>query len=163
MEAVKAVLPVAEHRQCARHVYANFKKSFNGLDYKRLFWAAAMASTEASFLDAMEELKCMNLHAYEHLNQRDPTSWSRAFQAQGRACEAVENGISESFNSVIVEARTKPLITMLEEIRIYVMERFCTMSNKHVTWPGDICPAILTKLEDWCEDKRYNSFFIPSN
>ncbi|CAI9289370.1 unnamed protein product [Lactuca saligna] len=38
------------------------------------------------------------------------------------SCDAYENGVSERFNSVIEAARKKPLITMLEEIWIYVME-----------------------------------------
>ncbi|GKB86187.1 60S ribosomal protein L34 [Tanacetum coccineum] len=44
MEAVKNLLSFAEHRQCARHIYANFKKKWNGLHFKSLFWGAA-AST----------------------------------------------------------------------------------------------------------------------
>lgn len=161
MEAAKVVLPLAEHRQCARHVYANFKKTYNGVDYKRLFWAAATSTTEASFLLAMDELKGINNNAYEYLVDKHPDTWCRAYFAEGRACEAVENGISESFNSVILEARTKPILTMLEEIRTYVMERFCRMSNKHVTWKEDVCPAILRKLKLRCADMRY--YFLFSN
>nr|KAJ0207769.1 hypothetical protein LSAT_V11C500254770 [Lactuca sativa] len=154
VEAVKENLPLVEHRQCARHVYVNFKKVYNGIDYKRHFWAASMSTTESSFLETMEELKEMNGGAYDHLMARNPESWSRAFYKEGRACEAVENGISESFNSVILEARTKPLLTMLEELRMYVMERFYRMSTIHLTWRGDVCPTILTKLDDWCTDMR---------
>ena len=133
----------------------NYHKLYNGLEYKKLFWAASMSTTVASFEGAMEELKCINYEAYDHLMKRNPESWSRAYFADGRACEAVENGISESFNSVIMEARTKPLLTMLEEIRLYVMERFHRMADKHDTWREDICPAILKKLQEWCQDVRY--------
>ncbi|CAI9294268.1 unnamed protein product [Lactuca saligna] len=154
VEAVKENLALVEHRQCARHVYVNFKKVYNGIDYKRHFWAASMSTTESSFLETMEELKDMNGGAYDNLMERNPRSWSRAFYKEGRACEAVENGISESFNSVILEARTKPLLTILEELIMYVMERFYRMSTIHLTWMGDVCPTILTKLDDWCTDMR---------
>ncbi|KAL4571792.1 hypothetical protein LXL04_018557 [Taraxacum kok-saghyz] len=154
VEAVKEVLPAAEHRQCARHVFANYKKEYNGVDYKKLFWDATMSTTESSFVGIMEELKALNGNAYKHLMTRKPESWSRAFFSEGRACEAVENGISESFNSVILEARTKPLLTMLEEIRMYTMERFYRMSTKHLSWTEDVCPAILTKMDKWCKDMR---------
>ncbi|CAI9278015.1 unnamed protein product [Lactuca saligna] len=43
---------------------------------------------------------------------------------------------------------------MLEEIRMYVMESFYRMSTIHLTWRGDVCPTILTKLDDWCTDMR---------
>ncbi|KAL4581754.1 hypothetical protein LXL04_006282 [Taraxacum kok-saghyz] len=154
VEAVKEVLPAAEHRQCARHVYANYKKEYNGVDYRKLFWDDSMSTTKSSFVGTMEELKALNGNAYKHLMTRKPESWSRAFFSEGRACEAVENGISESFNSVILEARTKPLLTMLEEIRMYTMERFYRMSTKHLSWTEDVYPAILTKIDKWCKDMR---------
>lgn len=156
VEAAKDVLPRVEHRQCARHVFANYKKAYNGLDYKRLFWAASFSTTEAGFILAMEELHAININAYNYLVQREPSTWSRAFFPDGRACEAVENGVSESFNSVIMEARTKPILTLLEELRIYVMERFCRMSTKHITWNQDVCPAIMRKLKERCVDMRYS-------
>lgn len=148
---------MVEHRQCARHVYANFKKSYNGVEYKRYFWAAATATTEPAFVEALDLLKAFNNKAYEYLMARTPHTWSRAFFADGKACEAVENGVSESFNSVILEARPKPLLTLLEEIRIYVMNRFWTMSREHEKWDSDVCPAQLKKLKVWCKDMRYET------
>lgn len=75
----------------------------------------------------MNSIKKIDPLAYEHLMERDPKSWCRAFFEVDRACDAYENGISESFNSVIDLARKRPLITMLEEIRIYAMERMYKM------------------------------------
>ncbi|CAI9281393.1 unnamed protein product [Lactuca saligna] len=123
IEAVKERVPAAEHRQCARHIYANFKKSFKGEQYRKLFWAAAASTTQPKFEAEMNSIKKIDPLAYEHLMERDPKSWCRAFFEVDRACDAYENGISESFNSVIDLARKRPLITMLEEIRIYAMER----------------------------------------
>jgi len=45
-------------------------------------------------------------------------------------CDTIVNDISEAFNSVIVDARGKPIITMLEEIRVYLMERWVTKRKK---------------------------------
>lgn len=50
--------------------------------------------------------------------ERDPKSWCRAFQEGDRFCVAV-----------IVNARAKVIITILEEIRTYVMERTFNMSQ----------------------------------
>ncbi|XP_076932372.1 uncharacterized protein LOC143597878 [Bidens hawaiensis] len=107
VEAVKDLLPYVEHRQCARHIYANFKKIYNG-----------------------------------------------GFFETGRACESVENGFSESFTSVIMSARRKPIITMLEEIRMFIMERNYTMSKKSLKWEGNVCPAIRDKIRDWSKNSR---------
>lgn len=37
-------------------------------------------------------------------------------------CDSLLNNISKAFNSVIIEARDKPIVTMLEETIIYMME-----------------------------------------
>lgn len=95
-------MPYAEHRQCARHIYANFKKKFPGLEYKNLFWGAAMTSVVTKFNREMEKIKELNEAAYTHLIERDPNTWCRAFFEQDRGCEAVENGICESFNKMIL-------------------------------------------------------------
>ncbi|GJV36858.1 hypothetical protein Tco_1409335 [Tanacetum coccineum] len=47
----------------------------------------------------------------------------------GMDCDAVENGLSESFNSHIKNARRKPIIRMLEDIRSYVMTRNYTQKE----------------------------------
>ncbi|CAI9284859.1 unnamed protein product [Lactuca saligna] len=120
MEAVKERAPSCEHRNCARHIYANFKKKgFTGVEFRRLFWSAAKATTDSNFRSYMREIRTMSTEAYEHLIERDPNTWCRAFFEPQTCCDAVENGISESFNAAIVEARKKPIITMLEEIRLY--------------------------------------------
>ncbi|XP_076918785.1 uncharacterized protein LOC143579330 [Bidens hawaiensis] len=57
IEAVKDVFPCAEHRQCTRHIYANFIKKFRGLQSKNLFWAVAKSTSKQWFEMHMEELK----------------------------------------------------------------------------------------------------------
>ncbi|CAI9299418.1 unnamed protein product [Lactuca saligna] len=46
MEAVKELLPQAEHRQCERHIVANFSKKFLGAQFVHKFWSACNATTE---------------------------------------------------------------------------------------------------------------------
>ncbi|GKD95397.1 hypothetical protein Tco_1375234 [Tanacetum coccineum] len=147
IEAAKEVMPFAEHRQSARHIYANFRKKFTGVLYRNLFWKAAKASYPAKFQEVMNEIKDLSKDAYQHLMDRQPKSWSRAFFETDRVCDAVENGISECFNSLIVDARKKPIINMLEDIRIYIMERQKRMRDKHVLWSDEICPNIRKKVE----------------
>ncbi|XP_052623735.1 uncharacterized protein LOC128129082 [Lactuca sativa] len=118
VEAVKERVPAAEHRQCARHICANFQKRFKGQIFKKLFWRAARSTVD-------------------------------------RSCDAYENGVSESFNSVIEAARKKPLITMLEEIRIYVMERLCIYKAKGQSWDLNICPSIRLKLNKHKQTQRF--------
>nr|GEU44654.1 chloramphenicol acetyltransferase-like domain-containing protein [Tanacetum cinerariifolium] len=67
--------------------------------------------------------------AYDYLIKRNPNSWSRAFFEMDRRCAAFENGISKSFNRAILEPRYKPIITMLEEIMLHIMQRLVAMNK----------------------------------
>ncbi|XP_052625661.1 uncharacterized protein LOC128132761 [Lactuca sativa] len=58
----------------------------------------------------------------------------------------VENEFSKSFNAVIVDARKKPIITMLEEIRLYMMDIVYNMKLKGQQWGNHICPEIRDKV-----------------
>ncbi|GKB86186.1 hypothetical protein Tco_0958458 [Tanacetum coccineum] len=58
-----------------------------------------------------------------------------------RGCAAYENGISESYHNSIRIARGKPLITMLEEIRVYLMQRLYSMHNLATNLVDSITPS----------------------
>ncbi|XP_052626786.1 uncharacterized protein LOC111891964 [Lactuca sativa] len=144
-----------KHRQCARHIYANFRKAYTGVKLKKLFWAATMSCVEGDFKRHMDTIKKLNLGAYEHLMSKEPQTWCRAYMSTRYACEVVENGISECFNSIIVDARKKPLITMLEEIRIYIMDRFSHMIEESTKWNTRICPTVLKKMKPFGKNMRF--------
>ncbi|XP_052627034.1 uncharacterized protein LOC128133578 [Lactuca sativa] len=155
LEFVKDILPHVEHKNYARHIYANFTKAFTGVEYKKLFWAASMSCTEGGFKRHIESIKKLSPSAYEYLMSKQPETCCRAYFGTGYACEAVENGISECFNSIILDARKKPLITMLEEIRIYIMDRFAYMNVESEKWNSNVCPKILKKMNRFGKNTRY--------
>lgn len=53
----------------------------------------------------------------------NPTKWVKFFFSTISKCDIVDNNLAETFNSWILELRKKPLITMLDEIRMMVMNR----------------------------------------
>ncbi|GJX76801.1 hypothetical protein Tco_0323612 [Tanacetum coccineum] len=93
-EAVKTWLPQAEHRH------------------------SASSTVEQEFLSKMEDIRRFDPEAHAYLMKKEPASWCKAFLQPVVKCVAFENGISESFNGKIVTARGKPIITMLEDIRV---------------------------------------------
>lgn len=141
-------------------MYANFKKKFKGVAYRKLFWRAAKATTMQRFEGIMKEIRMIDIQAYDHLMERDPKSWSRAFFVLDRSCDAIENGICESFNAAIVHARKKPIITMLEEIRRFVMDRMYCKRLKGQKWNLAICPSIRRKIVDKRKHLRYIYFIL---
>ncbi|XP_052623612.1 uncharacterized protein LOC128128896 [Lactuca sativa] len=101
LEAVKEVLPTTEHKQCARHIVANFRKRFSGVHYEMMFWKACKASTEPLFNATTKEIQLLNPTSSDYLMEKNSKSWCRAFFQEGRMFDAVENGLSESFNNVL--------------------------------------------------------------
>ncbi|GJR52372.1 multidrug resistance-associated protein 5, partial [Tanacetum coccineum] len=155
IEAVKDVMPNAEQRQCVRRIYKNFKKQYPGLEFRQLFWAASKASYPQLFNKVMDKIKSANPNAHKYLVDKNPKSWSRAFFEVDRGCEAIENGFSECFNSVIVNVRHKPLLTMLEAIRVIVLERMNIMKENSRKWNPGVCPNIKKILERLKEQQRF--------
>ena len=155
IEAVKEVMPLAEHRQCVRHIYENFRKQYASEEFRGLFWGASKASYPQKFQRIMDKIKAANPKAHEYLEKKDPKSWSRAYFREGVCCKAIENGFSECFNSVLCTVRDKPIITMLESMRVTVMERMNTMRMLCEKWTGDICPNIQKVLEVSKDYQRY--------
>nr|GEX61120.1 hypothetical protein [Tanacetum cinerariifolium] len=98
------------------------------------------------FLQKIEQIKELDPAAHKWLVERNPISWCRAFFEMNRFA-AFENGISESFNSRIVTARCKPIITMLEDIRIYIIQRMCHMNKLSFKLEDTITPSVRKKLE----------------
>ncbi|XP_052487853.1 uncharacterized protein LOC128041590 [Gossypium raimondii] len=122
LEVICMLFPNAETRHCVRHLHANFKKiGFRIEELKDLLWNAARASTTKDFQDAMDELKKTNQHAYDLLKEKNPTHWSRPHFSIRSHSDMLVNNLSESFNKMILEARGKPILTMMETIRTKIM------------------------------------------
>ncbi|GJX88441.1 hypothetical protein Tco_0340455 [Tanacetum coccineum] len=102
----------------------------------------------------MDQIKQLDEGAYDYLIQRNPNSWSRAFFEMERRCAAFENGISESFNRAIMIPRHKPIITVLEEIRLYIMQRLVAMNKVALSLEDRITPSIRKRLEILKEKQR---------
>ncbi|KAL6321992.1 hypothetical protein AAG906_035912 [Vitis piasezkii] len=147
VETFKDLMPNAEHRFCVRHLHANFKKDFPGKVLKDAMWSAARATTKNSFDFHMDELKKLDVKAYEWLVKLDVRTWSRhAFNPRSKS-DTLVNNIAESFNAWILEARDKPVLTMMEIIRVMLMQRLQTKRDHMRRYEGRVCPRIYKKLE----------------
>ncbi|KAK8946345.1 hypothetical protein KSP39_PZI006942 [Platanthera zijinensis] len=147
IRAVQELLPNAEHRFCLRHMYGNFKQIHKGLQLKNLLWKAASASRIVDFNTEMEKLRMYNIEAYNWVRAREPKNWARSHFSTWPKCDMLLNNLCECFNNVILRARGKPIITMLEIIRVIMMRRLHTQRDKMLKVCGDICPNIQKILE----------------
>ncbi|XP_019244492.1 PREDICTED: uncharacterized protein LOC109224366 [Nicotiana attenuata] len=134
MEAIKTVLPEAKHRFCVRHVESNKCKEYRGLEMKKLLWWSAWATYEEDFKDQSSKLGQLKEAAVTDLLKYPPQSWCRAYFDTVCKNQGVDNNFTESFNSWILEARYKPIIKMLEDIRLKVMNQL----RKHENEPMNV-------------------------
>jgi len=148
MPAFEDVIPMADHRVCVRHLWASFRdEGHRGVALKDKLWAAACAYTKAEFNAHMQELKRMSPAAFEYLDKIDPSGWSRAWFHDYPKCDLLVNNICEYFNAYILKARDKPILTMLEMIRIKLMRRYQVKRDGISKLTGKLCPKVVKKLE----------------
>ncbi|ONK63377.1 uncharacterized protein A4U43_C07F14500 [Asparagus officinalis] len=156
IRAVGDYQPEAAHRFCVRHLYQNFKESFKGKYLKDQLWGAAMATMKADFDSYMDAIKAHNSEAREWLDARPAHQWSRHAFGLEPSCDILLNNISECFNSCIREAREKPIITLLESIRRYLMQRLEKKRNEPAFRRNfKLMPKIQKKIEVAKDGQRY--------
>lgn len=119
-----ALLPKAQHRWCAKHIEANWSKSWSGVQMKKMFWWYAWSTYGEEFEDQLKSMGSVSKKAVEGLLWYPPQHWCRAFFDTVCKNYSCENNFTESFNKWILEARAKPIIKMLEDIRIKVLPLF---------------------------------------
>ncbi|XP_066165208.1 uncharacterized protein [Oryza sativa Japonica Group] len=122
MNAIPIVFPDSEHRYCKRHLLQNMgNKGWRGEKYKGFVDATIYATTVWDYDKAMEDIKKLNLKAWEWLIAIGKEHFSRhAFSPKAKS-DLVVNNLSEVFNKYILDARDKPIVTMVEHIRRKVM------------------------------------------
>ncbi|XP_049414780.1 uncharacterized protein LOC125877564 [Solanum stenotomum] len=161
-EGLTGLIPVlsellrnAEKRMCARHIWSNWHMNWKGEERRKQFWRCSKASFEVKFGEEVHAMsKLGKKEITKDLLHYDPRNWSRAFFQTHSKCEVVENNMCETFNSWILAARHKSIITMLENIRHKMMNRHIDMIKFAETWISDIAPMARAILE---RNKEYSN------
>jgi hypothetical protein len=147
IKAMKDYLPDAEHRMCARHIYANWRKKHRAHEWQKKFWAVAKAANSQDFNYYKAKLAQETLEGAKDIMKTYPVHWARAFFRLGSLCESVDNNLCESFNHAIVDARFYPIISMLEKIRKKIFTRIQEQRAKSDKFIRKNCPSIFKKLK----------------
>lgn len=150
IHVVTTLLPFIEHRICARHIYARWAKKHHGKDLQLQFWNIARSTSHPEMrkhLDQMSKLKGVDMDVQELLENWYIQGWCQAFFSDIVKCEVVDNNMCETFNGVVLEARSKPVISMLEDIRQYVMARIAMKRCYPTKWIGNFIPNTNAKIE----------------
>ncbi|KAL5729074.1 hypothetical protein ACHQM5_002076 [Ranunculus cassubicifolius] len=90
VEMVKEILPKVEHRNCARHVYANYRKNHGGAKLKKYFWKACKTGNGEHHKNLMGKIRDLKEEAYDYLAKNEHYKhFSRAWFEHHSKCDAV--------------------------------------------------------------------------
>ncbi|KAK8675567.1 hypothetical protein V6N13_033633 [Hibiscus sabdariffa] len=142
----------AEDRKCVRHMYTNFKEKHKRQALKDFVWKAARATYLWEFENDMDQLKSLSEVAYIWIEGETPAQWSRSHFSTRSKCDMLLNNHCESFNKSILEAIDKPILTLMETIRVKIMTRIVSKREVAEKYKGLLCGKIQKKLDAGIEE-----------
>lgn len=117
------------------HLHTNFKTAgYTWKVYKEMLWNAAMSTNIPHFVNAMKKLKDYKLAAYEWFKDKPLAHWSRSHFSTLSKCDMSLNNIYENYNKYILDTRKKPIMGLLEKIRVYLIVRMQQNKEKASKW-----------------------------
>ncbi|XP_016469655.1 uncharacterized protein LOC107791995 [Nicotiana tabacum] len=135
----KAVVPDAHHRYYVRHIETNWCRRCGAGDLrKKYLWWCAWSSYEEDFKDQLKNLGEIDKEAVEDLLRFPPQSWCRAYFDTVCKNQQVDN--NESLHSWILDVMHKPIIRILEDIRVKVMNMLREHEGDVMTWTENVSP-----------------------
>ncbi|XP_025616609.1 uncharacterized protein [Arachis hypogaea] len=147
LPALKEVMPHAKLRNCVMHMWKNFINRYKDLYIRQVVWECARCTTVAEFKECMEKLKTVNKGAWEYLSKFEPETWVKAYFSHGPKVDNLTNNMCEVFNAKIVSYRCKPILTMCEEIRCYLMRRMVNRKRILENHSGRLAPVQEKRME----------------
>ena len=115
--AVDNVFPGVEHRECMRHLAANFMKKFKGKVYTDNLWPASLTCSVKKHNYHLRQLY-MNPKVKEYLETHHSKLWARSQFSEVSKVDYVHNNLAESFNSTIRKLKGHYVVDLLDRIRI---------------------------------------------
>ncbi|XP_021721321.1 uncharacterized protein LOC110688869 [Chenopodium quinoa] len=120
-----------------------------------------MCYNKAGYEEALAKLNEINVEVALDFKAYNPENFCRAFLSTDIKTDAITSNIAETFNGYIINARTKHLLHMLEEIKSNLMHRMIQKKQPMEKCTSVFCPRIQTKL-DHKKDKAAMCEVLPS-
>ena len=146
--AVDNVFPGVEHRECMRHLAANFMKKFKGKVYTDNLWPASLTCSVKKHNYHLRQLY-MNPKVKEYLETHHSKLWARSQFSEVSKVDYVHNNLAESFNSTIRKLKGHYVVDLLDRIRIEYMQKFHYRAGiAEAKFMGHIIiPAVMNELK----------------
>jgi zinc finger SWIM domain-containing protein 3 len=144
--AVKAVFPQAEQRECFRHLMQNYIKKWGGDTHSKMY-PAARAYRQEVFLLHMKEIVEASKEIIEWLNKWHSLKWMRCAFNPDIKCDYITNNLAECFNNWIKEIKDLPICELADKLREMIMVLWNKRRSIGERLTGKILPAIIQQLK----------------
>jgi len=134
-----------EHRECFRHLMANFRKKYKG-EVLKYMWPCAWACTTRRHDALMEKITTFCPKAIAFLNKHHKLIWSRSKFSKQCKVDYVNNNISECFNNWIKDYKDLPVVDLMDKIREKILEKIYTRQEIANKLQGRILPSVIHEL-----------------
>ncbi|XP_020676059.1 uncharacterized protein LOC110095035 [Dendrobium catenatum] len=143
-EAIKTVFPNAEHRVCMRHLWKNIKKLFRCDDshnLQKVVWTAANCFSLHEFNSKLQQIFNISPQVHSYLTSLT-CKWSKATFSIHIKNHYNTNNMAESFNAWVEDARSKPVVDLIDTIRGMLMEQRSHRKSNSVSWNKPLVPCV---------------------
>jgi len=112
-----------EHRECMRHLVANFQKWFRGEAFQKHLWPACRAFQKHMFEEHYNLMYEACPEAMKWIHENHKHLWTRHLFSEASKCDYVTNNIAETFNNWVRDEKSVHVVDLMDRIRQLCMDK----------------------------------------
>lgn len=157
MKAVRDVFSGSPHAYCYNHLKTNLEYRCRGIGKKirevvlKFFQRCAYAVTKESFEEKLRRVGGHRVDAF--LRDTPKEMWATTFFDGERYGQMTSNAC-ESWNAQIRDERLLPTVSMIDGVRVKLMQQMCRRRQLAATWPTKLCRSIEMDMNVKVEQSR---------
>ncbi|RYR66300.1 hypothetical protein Ahy_A03g012289 isoform A [Arachis hypogaea] len=131
--AIEEEMPRTHHRNCVLHIWKNF---------------CAKSTTILELRASTEKLRSINEPTWEYMSKFDPALRTKSHFSHYPKIDNITNNMCEVWNAKIVEYRSKPILTLSEDLRCYLMRKIVGHKKRLSKYTGKLALVQQQRLDD---------------
>ena len=135
-----------EHRECMRHLVANFQKWFRGEVFEKHLWPACRAFQRHRFEEHYNLMYEACPEAMKWIHENHKHLWTRHLFFEASKCDYVTNNIAETFNNWIRDEKSLPVVDIMDRIRQLCMDKMFLRRKIAKKLKDKILPNVMKDL-----------------
>ena len=137
-KAIGEIFPNAHHGICTQHLVMNLSSKFKNAAIEPIFRNCAKAYSLEEYKFYMDALRGINPAIEDYLILANPSKWARSHFERKRY-NVMTTNISECMNSILNDARSRPICSIVEAFRKLLQRWFFDRRTS-----GQACRSLLT-------------------